>query len=161
MCQIFFKNREAARSVKSGKIQDNGKDNIKRWSRIVEAKPSTKETMSLNLASLEVKREELDNYEIDPDSLEESYKDCLNEMEEMPNGWDYSDVLERMDPIMYRCGLNDYVDGFDKEEFQDYKELQEEFEEFDNINDQLNDEIFDLESEIEDLESELQGLENE
>ena len=47
MCQIFFKNREAARSVKSGKIQDNGKDSIKRWSRIVEAKPSTKETLSL------------------------------------------------------------------------------------------------------------------
>ena len=45
--QIFFKNREAARSVKSGKIQDNGKDSIKRWSRIVEAKPSTKETLSL------------------------------------------------------------------------------------------------------------------
>ena len=45
--QIFFKNREAARSVKSGKIQDNGRDSIKRWSRIVEAKPSTKETLSL------------------------------------------------------------------------------------------------------------------
>ena len=45
--QIFFKNREAARSVKSGKIQDNGKDSIKRWSRIVEAKPTTKETLSL------------------------------------------------------------------------------------------------------------------
>ena len=45
--QIFFKNREAARSVKSGKIQDNGKDSIKRWGRIVEAKPRTKETLSL------------------------------------------------------------------------------------------------------------------
>ena len=48
--QIFFKNREAARSVKSGKIQDNGKDSIKRWSRIVEAKPSAKETMALTCA---------------------------------------------------------------------------------------------------------------
>lgn len=47
MCQIFFKNREAARSVKSGKIQDNGKDSMKRWGRLVEAKPSTKETLSL------------------------------------------------------------------------------------------------------------------
>lgn len=47
MCQIFFKNREAARSVKSGKIQDNGKDSIKRWGRIVEAKPTTKETLLL------------------------------------------------------------------------------------------------------------------
>lgn len=47
MCEIFFKNRAAARSVKSGKIQDNGKDSIKRWGRLVEAKPTTKETLSL------------------------------------------------------------------------------------------------------------------
>ena len=128
---------------------------------LVEQLNAKKQERALNLADLEVKKQEMDDYEIDPDSLEESYKDCLNEMEEMPNGWDYSDVLERMDPIMYRCGLNDYADSFDKEEFQDYKELQEEFEEFDNINDQLNDEIYDLESEIEDLESELQDSENE
>lgn len=48
--QIFFKNREAARSVKSGKIQDNGNDSIKRWSRLVEAKPTQKETMPLTCA---------------------------------------------------------------------------------------------------------------
>lgn len=48
-----------------------------------------------------------------------------------------------------------------KEEQDDYKELLEEYEEFDNINDQLNDEIFDLEQEIEDLEAELQDLENQ
>lgn len=48
--QIFFKNRDAARSVKSGKIQDNGKGSIKRWGRLVEAKPSTKETMALTCA---------------------------------------------------------------------------------------------------------------
>lgn len=47
MCQMFFKNRESARSVKSGKIQDNGKDSMKRWGRLVEAKPTTKETLSL------------------------------------------------------------------------------------------------------------------
>ena len=128
---------------------------------LVEQINAKKQERALNLASLEVKKQEMDDYEIDPDSLEESYKDCLNEMEEMPNGWDYSDVLERMDPIMYRCGLNDYADSFDKEEQDDYKELLEEYEEFDNINDQLNDEIFDLEQEIEDLESELQDSENE
>ena len=128
---------------------------------LVEQLNAKKQERALNLAALEVKKQEMDDYEIDPDSLEESYKDCLNEMEEMPNGWDYSDVLERMDPIMYRCGLNDYADSFDKEEQDDYKELLEEYEEFDNINDQLNDEIFDLENEIEDLESELQDSENE
>ena len=45
--QIFFKSRESARSVKSGKIQDNGKDSMIRWGRLVEAKPSAKETMPL------------------------------------------------------------------------------------------------------------------
>lgn len=48
--QIFFKSRESARSVKSGKMLDNGKDSLKRWSRSVEAKPTTKETMSLTCA---------------------------------------------------------------------------------------------------------------
>lgn len=47
MCQIFFKNRESARSIKSGKIQDNGNGSIKRWSRLVEAKSTQKETLSL------------------------------------------------------------------------------------------------------------------
>lgn len=128
---------------------------------LVEQLNAKKQDRALNLALLEVKKEELDNYEIDPDCIKDNYKECLNEMHEMPNGWDYADVLEQMDPIMYRCGLNDYADSFDKEEFQDYKELQEEFEEFDNINDHLNDEIFDIENEIEDLEAELQDLENQ
>ena len=45
--QIFFKNRESARAVKSGKIFDNGKDSVRRWGRLVEAKATTKETLSL------------------------------------------------------------------------------------------------------------------
>lgn len=125
---------------------------------LVEQLNNKKQERALNLAVLEVKKQEMDDYEVDPDSLEESYKEALNESYEMPNGWDYADVLERMDPIMYRCGLNDYADSFDKEEFQDYKELQEEFEEFDNINDQLNDEIFDLEQEIEEKQEILDDL---
>lgn len=125
---------------------------------LVEQLNAKKQERALNLASLEVKKEELDNYEIDPDSVEDSYKDALDESYEMPNGWSYSDVLERMDPTMYRCGLNDYAYSFDKEEFEDYKELQEEFEDLDNINDQLNDEIFDLEQEIEEKQENLDDL---
>lgn len=128
---------------------------------LVEQLNSKKQERVLNLASLEVKKQEMDDYEIDPDSVEENYKDCLNEMYDMPNGLDYADVLEKMDPIMYRCGLNDYADSFDKEEFEDYKELQEEFDIIGDIHDQLTDKIFDLEQEVEDLESELQDLENE
>lgn len=47
MCQIFFKSRESARSVKSGKMLDNGIGSTKRWGRLAEAKPTTKETLSL------------------------------------------------------------------------------------------------------------------
>ena len=125
---------------------------------LVEQLNAKKQERALNLADLEVKKQEMDDYEIDPDSLEESYKECLNECQDMPNGWEYADVLERMDPIMYRCGLNDYVDGFDKEEQDDYKELLEEYEEFDNINDQLNDEIFYLEQEIEEKQEILEAI---
>lgn len=125
---------------------------------LIEQLNAKKQERALNLADLEVKKQEMDDYEIDPDLVEDNYKDCLNEMYELPNGWDYSDVLERMDPTMYRCGLNDYADSFEKEEFQDYKELQEEFEELDNINDQLNDEIFDLEQEIEEKQENLDDL---
>lgn len=50
MCQIFFKSRESARSVKSGKMLDNGKGSIKRWGRIVEATPTTKEILFLTCA---------------------------------------------------------------------------------------------------------------
>lgn len=47
MCQIFFKNRESARAVKYGKMLDNGKYSVKRWGRLVEAKPTTKENLAL------------------------------------------------------------------------------------------------------------------
>lgn len=45
--QMFFKNRESARAVKSGKMVDNGKNTMKRWGRLVEAKPTEKETLTL------------------------------------------------------------------------------------------------------------------
>lgn len=125
---------------------------------LIEQLNAKKQELALNLVCMEVKKEELDNYEIDPDSVEDRYKDALDESYEMPNGWSYSDVLERMDPTMYRCGLNDYADSFDKEEFEEYKELQEEFEELDNINDRLNDEIFDLEQEIKEKQENMDDL---
>ena len=46
--QIFFKNREAARKASFGsKVVDNGQNATKRWGRLVEAKPTTKEILSL------------------------------------------------------------------------------------------------------------------
>ena len=48
--QMFTKvqTREAARKANFGsKVVDNGKDSIKRWGRLVEAKPTEKETLTL------------------------------------------------------------------------------------------------------------------
>lgn len=44
---MFFKNRESARAVKSGKIFDNGKDSVKRWGRLVESTIKEKESLTL------------------------------------------------------------------------------------------------------------------
>lgn len=45
--KMFFKNRESARAVKSGKMLDNGKDSMKRWGRLVEATVKEKESLTL------------------------------------------------------------------------------------------------------------------
>lgn len=46
--QILFKSRESARKARFGsKVVDNGQNATKRWGRLVEAKPSAKETMAL------------------------------------------------------------------------------------------------------------------
>jgi len=36
-----------------------------------------------------------------------------------------SHVLEEVDPIAYRCGLNDYVDGLDITDMQEYQDIAE------------------------------------
>ncbi|QEG08473.1 hypothetical protein [Aeromonas phage 4L372D] len=45
--KMYFKNRESARAVKSGKMLDNGKDSMKRWGRLVEATIKEKESLTL------------------------------------------------------------------------------------------------------------------
>lgn len=46
--QIFFKSRESARKASFGsKVADNGQNATKRWGRLVEAKLTTKEILSL------------------------------------------------------------------------------------------------------------------
>ena len=90
----------------------------------------------------EIKRE-LEYFEIDQDKHEEEYKELIDS-----NGpvvicgvkYCASRILGEIDPIAYRCGLNDYVDSLDVTEDEEYKKLESELEE--------------LESELEELESE-------
>ena len=46
--QILFKSRESARKASFGsKVVDNGQNATKRWGRLVEVKPTAKETRAL------------------------------------------------------------------------------------------------------------------
>lgn len=77
--------------------------------------------------------DELKYFEIDPEDYEEQYREFLNEFGEVQIGnlrFEPARVVEELDPIAYRCGLNDFVDGLDIEDDPRYQELVEELEEF-------------------------------
>lgn len=93
--------------------------------------------------------------ELDPDDFADQFDDSLdNSIPEIEIGcltYSPSHVLKNVDPVAYRCSLNDFVDSLDVEDSDEYKALQEEI-------DQLQSDIEDLESEIEDLENQIAGL---
>ena len=87
------------------------------------------------------KQAELASVDIDPDDYEDSYCESLDSKGPVYVGsiaFDPSRILQELDPIAYRCGLVDYIDGINIEDTAEYKDLTEEIEE--------------LESELEELE---------
>lgn len=99
------------------------------------------------------KEQELSRMENDPlayfeDEITTDYDSMLNEtyeevFEALPfNIGDPSEAMKEHDNCHYRCGLNDFADGYDVRGFMLYAELSEEIE--------------DLKSYIEELESELE-----
>ena len=97
---------------------------------------------------------QIDNFELDPDDYAERYDDMLDECHGEFMGMNASYILKGMDPVAYRCGLLDYLDGLDQdEEKMDNDECLELFNQLEEI-----------ESEIEELEDqliEMDGLDNE
>jgi hypothetical protein len=99
-------------------------------------------------AEIKAKTAEIDNFELDGDEYENSYQEALDS-----DGlviiagmkFDPSYALRELDPTAYYCGLNDYVDGLEKEDDPKYRELIEELE-------TLTDELDALEAELEDLD---------
>ena len=93
--------------------------------------------------------------ELDPDDYEDQFDESLDEsIPEIEIGcltYSPSHVLKNVDPVAYRCSLNDFVDSLDVEDSDEYKALQDEL-------DQLESDIEDLESEIEDLENQIADL---
>ena len=113
-------------------------------------KTELERAIEVKKAEIIAKVKEMENFEIDPDGYEDDYCDAIDEGGEVKIGsltYSASYVLREVDPTAYRCGLNDYVDGIDKEETKAYKELEEELE-------NLNDELESLESDLEEMEDE-------
>lgn len=80
------------------------------------------------------KQYELKHFEIDPDNHIEAYNEMLDECYDLSKvGGPFehmsaSYVLKECDETAYRCGLNDYVNGLDKEDDLEYQKLAEELE---------------------------------
>lgn len=104
-----------------------------------------------NLESAESIR---DAVEIDVDDFEEQYKEMLDDCYGDFHGYEYSRILEELDPTAFRCGLNDYCDNKDVEDTQEWIEANDKVE-------SIESEIEDLESSIEELEEAIEELENE
>ena len=101
------------------------------------------------------KEKQQSNIELDPDEygdqFDESLDDSIPEIEIGSLTYSPSHVLKNVDPVAYRCGLNDFVDRMDIEDSDEYKALQDEI-------DQLQSDIEDIENEIEDLENQIADL---
>ena len=94
---------------------------------------------------------QIDGFELDPKDYTERYDDMLDECHGDFMGMNASYILKEMDPVAYRCGLLDYLDGLDQdEEKMDNDECLEMFNRLEEI-----------ESKIEELEEELAELDNE
>lgn len=115
----------------------------------VEMKEQEIRKMQAMIADKEKQQEQIeldpDNYE---DQFDESLDDSIPEIEIGCLTYSPSHVLKNVDPVAYRCSLNDFVDSLDVEDSEQYKALQEEI-------DQLKSYIEDLEGEIEDLENQI------
>lgn len=96
-------------------------------------------------AEIEEKQSEIDDFEIDESDYQQQYDDILDETNEHIFNMYPSTILQKCDPIMYNCGLSEYVDSIELSEVQEYKDLEEELE-------VLNDELETLEEELEELQ---------
>lgn len=99
--------------------------------------------------NLKAKQAEMEAYEItrSHDDFREYLDEIYGTVEIAGSTFNTGYALEQLDPTAFRGGLNDWIDSLDKEDEEDYKELMEEEEEFEN-------EIIDLEGKIEELENE-------
>ena len=109
-----------------------------------------KKAIEAKRAEVAAKKNEIDSFELDIDDYVEQYEEALNAEGEVKVAgltFDPADIIRELDPIAYRCGFNDYVDGIDKGNDDKFMELEDELE-------ALEDELTDLENELEEKEEE-------
>ena len=96
-------------------------------------------------SEIEDKQSEIDYFELEESDYESSYDDMLDDC--YPEVFNIlpSRILSKCDPIAYRCGLSDYLDGLDVSDDTNYQKLEQELEE--------------LQAELEELEEELENIE--
>jgi hypothetical protein len=100
--------------------------------------------------TIEEKAKEIEDFELNPDNYEDEYIEMLDSEGTITAGgikFNPSRVLKELDPIAFSCGLNDWIDGLNKEDDETYKELVEELKT--------------LDSELEELEEQLEELEED
>ena len=128
------------------------KNSIKLLRAEIEMKEQEIRKMQSLIADKEVQQDQI---ECDPDDFADQFDEMLDEsIPEIKIGslrYSPSHVLKNVDPVAYRCSLNDFVDGMDIEDSEEYKALQDEI-------DQLQSDIEDQENEIEDLENQIADL---
>lgn len=88
-------------------------------------------------------QDEINTFEPDEGDFTDQYEELLDEMGDVEIGnlsYSPSHVLKNVDPIAYRQGLLDYIDGLDPSEFPEVQEMEERLEE-------LKSELMDIEEE--------------
>lgn len=98
------------------------------------------------VAAIEQINNKIENFEIDPDDYEGDYDEVLDAGGAVViGGCEFfpSRILRELDPVAYRCGLNDYVDSIDVSD--------------DANSCDLCDELADLEVELEEVEEALRN----
>jgi hypothetical protein len=90
----------------------------------------------LEIANLQTQiselKKKLENFELDEENYSDQFDELLDEQGEISICgalYSPSTILKEVDPINYRCSLTDFVNSFDIEETEEYKDLQEELEE--------------------------------
>lgn len=110
---------------------------------------------------LRVLGKQMENFELDAYDYEGEYQSMLED------AYPYVDIcgmtmspvaiIREMDPTAYRCGLIDYVDGIDKEDTDEYRDLERRRDDTESYLDALELDLEDLMSEFDEIQSEQVG----